>query len=361
MFESNQLPTHREASCEAALVVASRMLGQPVVHAERVGAGRNGRVFKVEVADGSPYLLKFYYHHPSDPRDRLNTEWGALAFLEQHGVRQVARPLVRDDQERAALYSFIHGDTAFHGAIGERDLQSALSFVRTLWELSKAPDAHALPSASEASFSWQALVDSVASRIQKLEQIQSVILDVRDRFLCLLGEIKSNFTEVRNEIERNHKGTGLSEELPVAERTLSPSDFGFHNGVRCDDGWKFVDFEYFGWDDPGKLIADFCLHPAMQLTASQQDFFIRGALEVFATSESLPRRLPYLLQLYTFKWCTIVLNEFIPEHRARRGFAAQREEDLRVVLETQLTKGESLIYSAKKRLVHGTNLHHSST
>src|SRR6266480_4587472 len=54
--------------------------------------------------------------------------------------------------------------------------------------------------------------------------------------------------------------------LPQASRILSPSDFGFHNAIRRPDGTlAFVDFEYFGWDDPAKTIVDFLLHPGMSV------------------------------------------------------------------------------------------------
>ena len=43
----------------------------------------------------------------------------------------------------------------------------------------------------------------------------------------------------------------------MAQRALSPSDFGLHNALRGQDGQlRFVDFEYFGWDDPVKLVSD---------------------------------------------------------------------------------------------------------
>ena len=51
-------------------------------------------------------------------------------------------------------------------------------------------------------------------------------------------------------------------------RSLSPSDFGFHNALLEADGrLTFVDFEYFGWDDPVKIVADVMLHPGMGLSA----------------------------------------------------------------------------------------------
>ena len=44
----------------------------------------------------------------------------------------------------------------------------------------------------------------------------------------------------------------------------------------------FVDFEYFGWDDPAKTIVDFLQHPAMDMTDAQRRAFAAGTLAVFA-------------------------------------------------------------------------------
>ncbi len=57
-------------------------------------------------------------------------------------------------------------------------------------------------------------------------------------------------------------GLDFNGELPQEWRSLVPSDFGFHNSLRRNDGsLAFVDFEYFGWDDPVKMTADILLHP----------------------------------------------------------------------------------------------------
>ena len=76
--------------------------------------------------------------------------------------------------------------------------------------------------------------------------------------------------------------------LPQEQRSLVPSDFGFHNALRRPDGTlAFFDFEYFGWDDPVKLTADVLLHG--------------------------------------LRWALIVLNEFLPDCWRRRVMAGARE------------------------------------
>lgn len=101
--------------------------------------------------------------------------------------------------------------------------------------------------------------------------------------------------------------------------------------------WVFLDFEYFGWDDPVKMLSDFLLHPAMELTDELKRQFTAGVLRQCHRDRSLAERLVYLYPLYGLKWCLILLNEFLPEHFRRRQFAATLGDKDRVQ-EEQLAK-----------------------
>ena len=73
-------------------------------------------------------------------------------------------------------------------------------------------------------------------------------------------------------------GLDFAAELPQEWRSLVPSDFGFHNSLRRADGTlAFVDFEYFGWDDPVKLTADILLHPGQAARPPQRRRFRAAA------------------------------------------------------------------------------------
>jgi len=116
---------------------------------------------------------------------------------------------------------------------------------------------------------------------------------------------------------------GLEHVLPQDRRTLSPSDFGLHNALRTGAGLAFVDFEYFGWDDPAKTLCDFVLHPAMGLPPELGARFTRGFLARFGGRDcNLPERVAAVYPLYGIKWCCILLNEFLRAADARRMFAA---------------------------------------
>ena len=65
--------------------------------------GANNRVFRVETAAGV-VLLKSYFRHPDDPRDRLGTEFAFARFAWDHGVRCIPQPLACDPVAGLGLF-----------------------------------------------------------------------------------------------------------------------------------------------------------------------------------------------------------------------------------------------------------------
>ena len=75
---------------------------------------------------------------------------------------------------------------------------------------------------------------------------------------------------------------GFTESIQKEKLTLSPSDFGFHNSLRSqNENLIFHDFEYFGWDDPVKLISDFSHHAAMNLSDELEQIWFSEASEIY--------------------------------------------------------------------------------
>ena len=118
----------------------------------------------------------------------------------------------------------------------------------------------------------------------------------------------------------------FADDLPQEWRSLVPSDFGFHNSLRRKDGsLAFVDFEYFGWDDPVKLTADFMLHPGSILAPQQRRRFRQAAESLYREDPTFAARLGAYLPLFALRWVLILLNEFIPERWQRRVLAGANE------------------------------------
>jgi len=115
----------------------------------------------------------------------------------------------------------------------------------------------------------------------------------------------------------------FDEDLPSEKQTLIVSDFGAHNALRHPSGrLLFLDFEYFGWDDPLTSVANFVLHPGMRLSVSQKVLF-HDCLLVHFGGDSVAERLTVLMPLFALRWGAIILGEFLPEKWVQRRRAGQ--------------------------------------
>ncbi len=295
----------------------ARLAGGPPRSLTPIGGGRNSQVYRLESEDGSCFALKAYFRHPGDARDRLAVEFGALGFLWGHGLRCLPQPLARDAEAALGLYAFVPG--APPTPPSAQDVDAACAFLAEVHALRLANGAAALPEASEAGFSLAAVAENIDQRLARLAAVDPVLAGESGLAPFLAGELLPAWRDLRLEC-RARAGADFAAPLPAARRTLSPSDFGFHNALRAPSGLVFLDFEYFGWDDPAKLVADFLLHPGMDLDLALRRRFAAGVLDRLAI-DGLPQRTRLAFPLFGIKWCAILLNEFLPGPLDRRSFA----------------------------------------
>jgi hypothetical protein len=301
--------------------VMRRALGKNARAFAQLKGGRNSRVFRVDCDGGEVVAAKAYFRSSNDRRDRMGCEFRALQLLQSEGLRNVAEPLVADAEQHVAIYGFIEGEQALATTITPRDVGRVLDFLRALKEIADSGRAKRFDAASEACFSVEALFENLNRRMAALENAAkgepSLARFLEDEFFP--------FRETAEQWVRRfclEHGIDPAEEISIEARTLSPSDFGFHNALRRPEGdLAFLDFEYFGWDDPAKTICDFLLHPGMSLSAPLKQQFFAGALAVFSATAKIEARVRALYPLFALKWGTILLNEFTLDHGARRSFA----------------------------------------
>ncbi len=318
-----------------------RLLEVPISSFERIGGGRNSQVYHLDCDDGRNLAAKVYYSHKEDTRDRQGTEFGGLSFLWKNGIRQIPEPILCDRDNGFSLYQFVHGTRADIRDISDNDIQQASEFLVQLEGLKYKPGANQLNPASEACFTLDAMTAVLERRFIRLQSIPEDGVLVPEMLLLLGGRIKDFFEYIK--VWSRHcievKGGRTDELLPVEQRTLSPSDFGYHNAIRCEEGRLiFLDFEYFGWDDPAKMISDFVLHPGMEITFELKTQFVQSLLNHFGHSGALPNRLLAVYPLFALKWCMILLNEFVPADLARRDFAATQSIEIERRRVEQLAK-----------------------
>lgn len=340
------MPPQTELESETIRSAASELLECDVIAVERIGGGRNSRVFRLEDVRSNRFALKVYVRDGNDARDRLGIEFSAFSFLWDSGLWQVPRPIASDSKRGYAIFDFIEGVRIADEKINQADLETVLGLIRSLKELCKRPESQRFEPASEACFSVQAIVGQLEQRRLRLagaegtdSALNSLNAFLADRFSPALDRLVQ-WSQAR----LRKAGIGYEQEIPWTERTLSPSDFGFHNALRRANGQiVFLDFEYFGWDDPAKLIADFLLHPAMDLTADMKQHFMTNAIRCFSENPRMADRVEAVYPLFGLKWCLIFLNEFLPADLRRRQFAHRAELDPEQLQMKQLEKARRML------------------
>jgi hypothetical protein len=294
----------------------------------------NSRIYHVISSSGNAYALKSYPDLLIDPRPRLCNEVRACDLLEH--LYLTPRSVSYDEELNFALFEWIDGKPP--ETINTSHIDQVLAFSEKLKELAKTiRDSY--PEASEACLSAVQIFSQVQGRIQNLESNDDVELQ-----MFLVSSIKPLWEEIREWSGSKWPANSFRKELAQSKQTLSPSDFGFHNSLLQNDGSLcFVDLEYFGRDDPVKLIADFIWHPAMDLKQIHKSRWLRGMLAIFDQDPELQQRFHAAWPIYGLRWMLIILNEFCEEGWKKRVHAMKEQQGSRKeIQQKQLQKAAEI-------------------
>lgn len=326
------------------------LLPAPPLSISRIGGGRNSRVFKADCTDGQCYAVKEYFQHPDDPRDRLKTEWLACTFMHENGITCIPKAISLHTLANTAVYEYIEGKS-ISSKDCEKDIFAQFSiFWESLYALREQGLHASLPAASDACFSLECIAHQLEGRVQSLLQtpVSTDMHSQMHRFVR--NELQPRMHQALQQAESNWaKASIKNSSILDARLTMpSPSDFGLHNAIQGSDGrMYFVDFEYFGMDDPVKLLSDTCLHPGMSLSIEQQQYLVAQMKHIAASGQDsfFELRLDSLFSLWRYNWCCIVLNAFVPQIDAQRRFAWGVDADTSL-LQEQLAKAIRLAEEA---------------
>ena len=295
------------------LLEMARILSpEPVTAVSELHKGNNSRVFRVDTAKGC-YALKKY--PAPDDRDRLRAEANALRFFERQGVQRTPRLVAVAPELRLALLSWIEGTPI--DVVADADVAEFAEFQIAL---NRATDAKArveIGEASDACLSGLRIVSQIERRYAMLETVRYDFADFSSFFGDVLVPALHEF-QARARDAYRRLGLEFAQEIAAEHRILIPSDLGAHNALRREDGkLYFLDFEYFGWDDPLTSVANFVMHPAMRLTAHQKGEY-EGRLLRHFPGHYASERLEALMPLYALRWCAIILGELLPQRWQHR-------------------------------------------
>ncbi|MCR9191781.1 MAG: aminoglycoside phosphotransferase family protein [Gammaproteobacteria bacterium] len=281
-------------------------------------SGGNSVVYCIQ-ADHKRYAVKIYPPYAPGGRDRLTSELLVYQFYLKKKICTVPKLQAFCEKERWLIIEWIDGKKIDHYTTS--DIQQALDFIHLTAKLGQDPEAATLPQAAEPCLSLKALIDQVDRRWQRLlnqpEQDKSL-------YDFLSNEFRAVFQQLCQRAVHGYQSLGVEIDTDISfeKRALIPADFGFHN-IICDQSGQlyFFDFDYFGWDDPVKLLSDILWHPKMDLSEPQITQFIDGFAVIFASDANFLARFDYHFPLFGLRWVLILLNEFITEFWQNRQHA----------------------------------------
>ena len=348
IFESwSNISNHifRGTSTDDIMLSLNSFLHLPNAKLLKISGRGNSQIYKLTAGDKNKYAVKVYPDKSTDNRERLKIEYLALTLLNNEGFTNIPKTVSKNDDLNIGVYSWIDGSEI--QSVGQRDLDQAIAFIRSLNILSKNNPSCFHSLASGSCLSAKSLLKQIELRLKRLQSIainnQSLNLFLKNIFIPLWKRVKSENLILWPESSRDRK-------LDAKYRILSPSDFGFHNALQGnDDKLTFIDFDYFGWDDPVKLTADFLWHPAMELNSKITAKWVKAMVEQFTIDPDFKDRLHAAMPLFGLRWVMIILNEFLPGFAERRKNAGETDSyDLKKSQSIQLMKAKQYCKRVEK-------------
>ncbi len=290
--------------------------------AEGMNGGKNNRLYKLTLQDGKKYVLKRYFKHINDPRNRQKTESLFYEYAEKIKIINISKLIYADSMANASLFEYVDGIKISPSLVSKEDIQMAIEFVNNLnFSLHKFESKN-LPIASEACFSINDHLELINSRVTRLYEIKNQYSN--EILTKIIEEILTCWKKIRQDIvlKVNAEGLNIYSQLLFDDKCISPSDFGFHNAIKKADGSViFIDFEYAGWDDPAKLVGDFFAQIEVPIPENYVHVFIDSVASNYSNQKEFKFRANLLMPAYQIKWCCIALNFLIPENLERRIFS----------------------------------------
>ena len=206
-------------------------------------------------------------------------------------------------------------------------IDQCFNFVKKLFLLSRKTKINLFSNAKEACFNPNEICEQIEKRLNNLLKINNKELN---NFLLI--EFQDLF-EKYSKITKSKLNKKFKNNISNSNRILSPSDFGLHNTLSEKNKLYFLDFEYFGWDDPIKLICDFFWHPGNNMSKKLKVRFLNKVINLFNKKyKNFEKKLYVLLPLYGLRWSLIILNCFVKKNFKNKILEANQLKKAKKIL-----------------------------
>lgn len=272
---------------------------------KKIESRANSQVYKI-LLNKKKYLLKIYPN--KDDRKRLYVEYNALNFLRINNFKNIPTPVEKNNFFNVGLYEYLEGKSITRPS--KNNIKSALLFIENLRDLYKKNQKDFNHKASEACFNYTSLIFQIEGKLKSLNELKFQ----KKINLFILNKLTPLWNKLKKDSFLNWPQNNLNNNLNKNNLTFSPSDFGFHNSLIKNNKVQFIDFEYFGYDDPVKIISDFLWHPSMNISLSNKNYWQINMFKMFKSDINIIQRFKSAHPLYGFRWILIMLRHISLEN-----------------------------------------------
>ena len=274
---------------------------------EPLRGGINSEVLRFK-AGSHWHVTKGFSLKSTSGHDRFKAEVEFLNYAQLVAPMFVPRLLHADEVSRSVVLEYVEGKRFEEGRPPSTEsVDQAIAFMKCLNKDRGFARQHLSGSAAEGFLRLTEHLENIDQRLKLMsfEHVPDVIKGEAQR---LIDAARHRLSTLQDRTEHLLSKGHCVDALDPQERCVSPSDFGFHNAIRTTTGVKFIDFEFAGWDDPAKAVADFDLQPKVPITPRKQD--LAKALPGWKTRYSI--RYKVLAPILELKWACIVLGLLDP-------------------------------------------------
>jgi thiamine kinase-like enzyme len=313
----------------------------------------NNRIYKIKTKTGKRYVVKQYLQHKEDLRPRLQAEFEHLSALWEIGFRNIPQPFARE--ENRAVYSYIEGMPV--RSITRQEMAKIFSFLSHLSDASSKLKKFPILPGSDSRSCLGDYIDQIEKRCDRIilgtknseweketrEFMTQSVLPHKD---FIFNKFYDSIESLGWDAQRSFQGN---------EQMFCPSDLGFHNilsGTHNQGELFFLDFEYSGWDDPAKLLADFFHHVGQQVSWEHKWFLLEKFAAHRKQDPNFIRRWKTIIDLIGLEWVLIVLNIIDPNEMERKRFA-NPNLDPADLIKKRLAKADQMIHEMRERMIQG--------
>lgn len=285
-----------------------RKLGASPDTLEPLKGGINNQVFLCKAGEHQ-FVIKGHAGYRVGEHDRFKAEVAFLNYAKLVVPGYVPQLLGFDEASRSLVLERLKGEGFREGAHpSDEDIDHAVNFMRCLNADLKLIKKYVNSSAADGFLSLLEHLQNIEQRLNKMST-EHLPVNLRakagERIKSLRRQLSSLQESTAQLIAKGQCENILNSNV----RCVSPSDFGFHNAIRTPKGIKFFDFEFAGWDDPAKAVADFDLQPRVPLKSRV------GALgkALPQWGKGLAERYCVLFPILKLKWACIILAVLNPD------------------------------------------------